>query len=93
MQGICALTNGTEPCYLALPSQSDPGSIRICNAAESNHVLAELSVHKSKLVGTASSSLDHLLVLQLTICRQACQRKFLRGFQMASFPPVSSGLC
>ena len=60
MQGICALTTGTEPCYLAAPSQADVGSIRVCNAAEGNHVLAELNAHKSRLVGSGPEKVSRI---------------------------------
>lgn len=54
LQGVSALTSVTDPCYLAVPSQSNVGCIRVCNAAEGNHILAELGAHKSGLVSNVT---------------------------------------
>ena len=51
LQGVCALTVDSDPfCFLALPSQSEAGSIRVYDALEGGNVRAELSAHKSSVV-------------------------------------------
>ena len=50
MQGVCALTNGTGQCYLAVPSNSSKGSIQISDALADGQAVAEIQAHKSPLV-------------------------------------------
>lgn len=68
MQGISALTSGVEPCLLAVPSQTDMGSIRICSAADSNHVVAEVDAHKSRLVGMRQCPSSAFPLIHLSFC-------------------------
>lgn len=91
-EGLCALTIQSSPCYLALPSQSESGSIRVYDAGKGSDVLAELIAHKSQVAAFAwnhdgtllASASDKGTVLRVHSFPQAVKvHTFRRGASQA----------